>query len=232
MPGDVLGLDTVLCECRTANIRTLTPAVIEIIAAERDVLQSLTSGSIGLCIWRLLSERQQRVERLLATISCIDARGRIAAMVLEFYQRLTTQKLATAGSFNLPLPQHQIANFLGMTLVHVNRTIRALSDDRMLKIEKTHLTILDFAALGESKCSNPHDRRKQLAGLMATNGEHPDELIPRRSATCRSAGDGDGADERRSLTKFLAPSPHRLRRRRCRAQPRSNSTSRRPRLNT
>jgi CRP/FNR family transcriptional regulator, anaerobic regulatory protein len=153
VPGEILGFDTVPCERRNANIRTLTIAVIEIITAERGILELLT-GATGLCIWRLLSERQQRADRLVATISSLDARGRIAAMVLDFYQRLTTRKLITTRSFNLPLTQHQIANFLGMTAVHVNRTIRAMSNDQLLRIEKQHVTILDLGGLANLAKAN------------------------------------------------------------------------------
>jgi CRP/FNR family transcriptional regulator, anaerobic regulatory protein len=149
VPGDILGFDTVFRHRSEANIRTLTTAVIEVIVPEESIPELLTSGGTALYLWQLLSERQQRADRLLAAISCLDARGRVAAMVLDFYQRLDSRKLTTALSFNLPLTQHQIANFLGMTVVHVNRVIRMLRDTQMVKIEKHHVTILDFRGLAD-----------------------------------------------------------------------------------
>jgi CRP/FNR family transcriptional regulator, anaerobic regulatory protein len=147
LPGDIIGFDAVLCDKDAENVRTLTTAAVEVITAEHGVRELLTSRSTALYILRLISERQRRADRLLATISCLDARGRMAAMVLDFYQRLETQKLITALSFNLPLTQHHIGSFLGMTVVHVNRVIRALRDAGLINIEKHHVTILDLAGL-------------------------------------------------------------------------------------
>ena len=146
VPGDIIGLDSLL---RRPNVRTLTTAAIEVIVAEQSMAHLLTEGCTAFYIWRLLSERQLRADRLLAAISSLDARGRVAAMVLDFYERLETRKLTISGSFNLPLTQQQIANFLGMTVVHVNRVLHALRDDQMIKVEKQHVTILDLPRLAD-----------------------------------------------------------------------------------
>jgi CRP-like cAMP-binding protein len=65
-------------------------------------------------------------------------------MLLDFYHRLETQKLTTSGSFNLPLTQQQIANLLGMSVVHVNRVLHTLRDEQAIKIEKDRVIILDY----------------------------------------------------------------------------------------
>jgi CRP/FNR family transcriptional regulator, anaerobic regulatory protein len=70
-------------------------------------------------------------------------------MLLDFYQRLEIQKLTASGSFNLPLTQQQIADFLGMTVVHVNRVFHALRGDQTIKVEKHRVTILDLSTLAD-----------------------------------------------------------------------------------
>jgi CRP/FNR family transcriptional regulator, anaerobic regulatory protein len=147
LPGDIIGFDTVLRSRDAESVRTLTTIAVEVIAAKDGLRELLASQCTAFYISRLLSERQQRSDRLLSALSCLDARGRTAAMVLDFYERLKLQKLITALSFNLPLTQHHIGSFLGVTVVHVNRVIRALSDAGIVNIEKHYVTILDMPAL-------------------------------------------------------------------------------------
>jgi CRP-like cAMP-binding protein len=130
-------------------VRTLTTAAVEVIVVKQSVAQLLTEGCTAVYIWRLLNEHQMRADRLVAAISSLDARGRLATMLLDFYQRLEIQKLTTSGSFNLPLTQPQIVDFLGMTVVHVNRVLRALRDDQTIKVEKHRVTILDLSTLAD-----------------------------------------------------------------------------------
>ncbi len=149
LPGDVIGLDAAVCNKEAESVRTLTTTAIEVITAERGLCELMGSPQVAFHIFSLLSERQRRSDRLLAAISCLDARGRMAAMVLDFFQRLRAQKLITALSFNLPLTQHHIGSLLGVTVVHVNRVVRALRDAGVVVIEKHHVTVLDLLSLAD-----------------------------------------------------------------------------------
>jgi CRP-like cAMP-binding protein len=100
-----------------------------------------------LYIARLLCQRQRRVERYLAAVSSLDARSRLAMMILDFYTRLRRRGLLTELVYNLPLTQNQIGNYLGMTVVHVNRVLRALRDEQIVHLEKHYVTILDLDRL-------------------------------------------------------------------------------------
>ena len=146
LPGDVIGLDTGLCK-PAANVRTLTTTAIEVITAARGLSELIETPTIALYLAWLVGERQQRRDDLLAAISCLDARGRVATMVLDFYRRLEAQKLITAFSFNLPLTQHHIGSYLGVTVVHVNRVVRTLRDAGIVNIEKHLVTIHDLLTL-------------------------------------------------------------------------------------
>jgi CRP/FNR family transcriptional regulator, anaerobic regulatory protein len=149
LPGDIIGFDTALCNGPVADVRTLTTTAVEVIAAERGLRDVISSQSIALYISWLLGERQQRTDRLLSAISCLDARGRVATMVLDFYRRLEAQKLITASSFNLPMTQHHIGSYLGVTVVHINRVIRALRDSGIVNIEKHCVSIHNLTALAD-----------------------------------------------------------------------------------
>jgi CRP/FNR family transcriptional regulator len=68
-------------------------------------------------------------------------------MVLEFYHRLRLRGLNKGNSIQFPLKQEDIADTLGLTTIHVNRTLHTLKDEGLLEIHNHELTILDYDAL-------------------------------------------------------------------------------------
>ena len=68
-------------------------------------------------------------------------------MILDFYKRLCKQHLISSPVYNLPLTQSQIASYLGLTVVHVNRVLGALREQRIVNLEKHCITIIDLEQL-------------------------------------------------------------------------------------
>ena len=155
LPGDVIGFDAVLQTRPLKEVMALTSIVIELIESENALTELMSSRHIALYIAWLLGRRQRRTDRLVATISSLDARGRLATMLLDFYTRLNRQKLITGPTFALPLTQIQIGAYLGLTVAHVNRVLRSFRDERIVNLEKHCVTILDLEGLTRLAQSGP-----------------------------------------------------------------------------
>jgi CRP/FNR family transcriptional regulator, anaerobic regulatory protein len=147
LPGDVIGLDTVLRTRPAGDVMALSSLTVESLGAEDGLSTLMAHRHMALYIAWLLSLRQRRSDRLLTAMTSLDARGRIAVMLLDFYKRLTAQKLITSTIYNLPLTQNQIGSYLGLTVVHVNRTLRALRQELVVNLEKHCVTILNLNQL-------------------------------------------------------------------------------------
>jgi CRP/FNR family transcriptional regulator len=147
LPGDIIGLDAIFRIRPPEEVLTLTSATIEATHASDALLQFMACHSTALFVLRLLGERQRRVDRHLAAVSCLDARGRLAMMMLELYLRLRRKKLITGLEYNLPLTQGEIGRYLGLTVVHVNRVFGSLRDERIAHLERHRATILDLERL-------------------------------------------------------------------------------------
>src|SRR5215471_21633983 len=94
LPGDVIGLDSVLRTRVLSNVLTLTSIAIEVINAKDATLDELmTCRSTALYITWLLGQRQQRADRLVGALSSLDARGRLATTLLDFFKRLSRRGL-------------------------------------------------------------------------------------------------------------------------------------------
>jgi CRP-like cAMP-binding protein len=147
LPGDIIGLDTALLTRPPEEVLTLTAITMGALAAEDALLDLMAYRPTALYAAWLLSQRLRRADRLLAAISSLDAVGRLAAMVIDVYTRLKRRKLITGSTFNLPLSQVQIARYLGLTVVHVNRVLRSIREAGILSVERHCVTILDIERL-------------------------------------------------------------------------------------
>jgi CRP-like cAMP-binding protein len=147
LPGDLIGLDAPLKTRPVENVLALTSVETEAIGAGVNPTELFASPCIAVYIAWLLGQRQRRADRLLTGISCLDARGRVAMMLLEFYKRLRARKLISAPTYNMPLTQQHIGSYLGLTVVHINRVLRSLRDERIACLEKNCVTIFDLERL-------------------------------------------------------------------------------------
>ena len=75
-----------------------------------------------------------------------SAAGRLAALFCELQVRLQVVGLESAR-FNLGMSQSQLADSLGMTPVHVNRTLRLLREQRLLNYQRGEAQIVDLEGL-------------------------------------------------------------------------------------
>lgn len=76
-----------------------------------------------------------------------DAYARVAHLVCELHARMTRIGMAKDEGFDLPLTQEQLADALGLTSVHVNRTLQRLRSEGILSILHHVLTINDAERL-------------------------------------------------------------------------------------
>jgi CRP-like cAMP-binding protein len=76
-----------------------------------------------------------------------DARGRLAALFCELQARMAVVGIGDANTYPLPLTQTDIAECMGLTNIHVNRTLRQLRESGLVDFQGGRVTILDEAAL-------------------------------------------------------------------------------------
>ena len=61
--------------------------------------------------------------------------------------RFKSVGLAANGSLDLPLPQEELGDALGLSTVHVNRVLQALRADGLIALQSGKLTINDWEGL-------------------------------------------------------------------------------------
>lgn len=76
-----------------------------------------------------------------------SAMARVAHLLCEMCVRLDITGRVRDGQFEFPLTQGDLAECLGLTSVHVNRTIQALRKRALIRLENRRVAILDMPAL-------------------------------------------------------------------------------------
>lgn len=78
-----------------------------------------------------------------------DARGRLAHLLCEFAVRMRAQGLVGEGGYLAPVTQEQLADALGLTAVHVSRTLKSLEMDGLIERIKRTVTFRSWKRLSE-----------------------------------------------------------------------------------
>jgi CRP-like cAMP-binding protein len=86
-------------------------------------------------------------EMYLYNIAHRNAQEKIAFMILELHHRLNLRGLNEGYLIKFPLKQEDIADTLGLTVVHVNRSLHAFREAGWLQVNKRELIILNYTAI-------------------------------------------------------------------------------------
>ena len=103
--------------------------------------------NVVLAMMRGASAEQACARELVISLGARDAQQRMAHCLCELYTRLRVVDLVDRGQFELALTQAELGEALGLSTVHVNRTIQQLRKKKLVAMAQGKVRILDFASL-------------------------------------------------------------------------------------
>lgn len=147
LPGDLLGLQARLFDQTDHGIEALTDVVLCVFARERfwDIYQG--HPRLAFDVTWLGAREESLVDDGLLSAGRRTAAERLAAMLLQLHRRADSVGLVRDGGVELPLTQAHLADALGLSAVHVNRTIQAMRRARLIDIGGGVMRMLDPKAM-------------------------------------------------------------------------------------
>ena len=147
LPGDIIGTYSNLFECADHSVSTLTAAEVASFPPERivELFQGFPRLAAALA-WAGAREEAMVAERLLS-LGRRTALERVAHLIVELLRRLSVVNMAEGGNFTLPVTQEIMADALGLSIVHVNRTLRRLRDSGLIEVTGQRITVKDVQQL-------------------------------------------------------------------------------------
>lgn len=147
MKGDIVDLHNSILRRADHNVEALTTAEAAFIpvAAIREL--AARRPTVGQAMWYETLVDGSIFREWTLSIGRRDARARMAHLLCEFALRLDVAGLGSPGHYDLPMTQEQLADALGLTNVHVSRTLKALAKEGFVERHHRAVGIVDFARL-------------------------------------------------------------------------------------
>lgn len=167
LPGDLLGLPSIALRQAADSVVALTPVVIAPISPA--ALGRLFERSPRLAALLFLISQEERVMLIdrIASIGSTKAVNRLAALLLQVHARIVRSHPGTGDAFDFPLMQNDVADMIGVTAQHLNRTVQRMRADGILTWKQQRIAINDVAAM------------TRLAGLPPRLVDYDPAWLPR-----------------------------------------------------
>ncbi len=152
IPGDMCDLQSVVSPVAAGGLQALSPATILHISHEDLRAAATAHPAIALAFWRDTSVDAAVLAKWTGNIGCKDATTRLAHLFCELGCRMEQAGLGSRTSYPFLVTQEQLADVLGMTSVHVNRTLQGLRRNGLVTVSAKTVQIAhwdDLAALAE-----------------------------------------------------------------------------------
>ena len=149
MKGDIVDLQNSLLRSAEHNVQTLNDveAAFIPIAAIEEI--AVGRPNLGKAMWNETLVDGAIFREWTLNIGRRDARTRMGHMLCEFALRLETVGLGEQCQYELPMTQEQLADALGLTSVHVNRTLKTLAAEGLIERTNRSVRIPDWKKLAE-----------------------------------------------------------------------------------
>ena len=145
--GDLLGADSLAFRDAPDAICALTDCEVDVI--DRAALGRIFTDHprLGALLFALQQVDRVMMMDRLASLGRNSAKGRVAALLLWVHGRLKLADPTVESFFALPLTQEEIGDATGLTAVHVNRTMRALTEQKLIGRSGGMVRLLDIGRL-------------------------------------------------------------------------------------
>ncbi len=165
LPGDIIGLRDFTFKRHLSEARMITRGTVCAFPYHKIIDIIETSTPLTIALFSSIA-RQEAIltERMLNTIHR-SARSRIAHFVLETYTRLNKVRATELENFFLPISQQMLGEILGISYVHINRSLMAMERDNLLKKHRRHIEVIDQAKLFEEADFDDEYLSDDLNGL-------------------------------------------------------------------
>jgi CRP/FNR family transcriptional regulator, anaerobic regulatory protein len=179
LPGAVLGFQSARTAPMYHSARCLS--MVRVYAFPRQKLDMImeTNPRLAVLLCRQITANEGRAHDHLTNLGPRGARERIAHLLLEIYVRLRRRLPVEPGeTIHLPLSQGHIGQALGLTYVHVCRTLQILREQKIVRLANHRLEIIDpralIAAAEIEHDMLDHQQRGPAATQTASSPLNPD----------------------------------------------------------
>jgi len=147
LPGDLIGLQEQLTGDSPYGVEALT--AVRLCLFQRNRLWDLFRHHPGLAydVTWLAAHEELIVDENLVTVGRRSAQERVAMLLIHLFKRAESVGLKRGDWVPFPITQQHIADALGLSLVHTNRTLRGLARLGLHEFSNNQLRLINPATM-------------------------------------------------------------------------------------
>jgi CRP/FNR family transcriptional regulator, anaerobic regulatory protein len=145
-PGDMVGLQSAMEDPMQHGVEALTEARVCIFQRERFLDLFATHPRLGFDVAWLAARQEVSLDEHLTSVGRRTARERIVYLALFLFLRGRQTGMADKNFFEIPISQAQIADTVGLSVVHTNKSLQALRRSNVIEWTADRIGIHDLDA--------------------------------------------------------------------------------------
>jgi len=164
LPGDICDFNVFILRSMECSLGTLTQVTLSELSRTAVERLTLDYPRVAQALWweTLVSHSIQREWTM--NLGQRTAYERLGHLLCELFLRLQAVGRTDGDSCDLPLTQAELADAMGLSTVHVNRTLQELRASGLVVLRGRTLTIPDLAGLQAATMFNPNYLHFDRAG--------------------------------------------------------------------
>jgi CRP-like cAMP-binding protein len=155
LPGDICDPYVFLLRTMDHSLGSLTPATLAKVPAQaiRDV--TADGPELAEALWWQMLEAAEIQREWTVSLGRRTAVERLAHLFCEISARLGCLGLANGTDCEMPITQGDLADTVGLSTVHVNRSLQELRSSGLVELRNRRLTIVDRQGLMDLAMFDP-----------------------------------------------------------------------------
>ncbi len=149
VPGDLCDLRVFILKRMDHSIGAIAPSRVATIAPDNVLKMMHDYPTLTRALWWSTLVEEAIAREWIVNVGQRNALERMAHLFCELLYRFRAVGLNQGLSCTLPLTQVELAETLGLSAVHVNRTLQELRRKKLITLDGGTLTIQDLKALEE-----------------------------------------------------------------------------------
>ena len=156
VPGDICDLRLFILREMDHSVGALTPLSTAEIPSDAILDLTETHPRLSRAFWWNSLVEEAIAREWISSLGQREAIERLAHLFCEVFVRLRAVGLTNGTSCELPVTQEQLGDTVGISTVHVNRTLQEMREQGLVVLRGKTLTIPDLEALKAVALFNPN----------------------------------------------------------------------------
>lgn len=141
IPGDFCDLHVALLKKMDHGIGTLSPCRVAHLSPATILELTERRPSLTRALWMCSLVDEATLREWLVNLGQRPAPHRIAHLFCELHERMKAVGLTDEGTFELPLTQAELSDTMGLSIVHVNRSLKELRESGLVTLKNERIVI-------------------------------------------------------------------------------------------